>query len=116
MPDEIHDDEAESLRLPSNWHALVRSAVLNVIGIVRIAMLTGREALIKNGDTTDARIHQLESEVAMLREELRIISARMRRVPAHRRPQYTGLERMAILAGHARLEQSGNESSLPGLR
>jgi hypothetical protein len=68
-----------------------------VIGIVRIAMLTGREALIKNGDSTDSRIHQLESEVAMLREELRIISARMRRVPANRRPQYTGLERMAIL-------------------
>jgi transposase len=39
----------------------------------------------------------LESEVAMLREELRIINARLRRVPAHRRPQYTGLERMAIL-------------------
>jgi hypothetical protein len=40
MPDEIHEEEAESLRLPRNWHALVRSAVLNVIGIVRIAMLT----------------------------------------------------------------------------
>jgi hypothetical protein len=71
--------------------------VLQVIGIVRIAMLTGREALIKNGNSPDARIHQLESEVAMLREELRIHGARMRRVPAHRRPQYTGLERMAIL-------------------
>jgi len=97
MPDEIHDEEAESLRLPRNWHTLVRGAALNVIGIVRIAMLTGRETLIKNGDAPDARIHQLESEVAMLREELRIISARMRRVPTHRRPQYTGLERMAIL-------------------
>jgi hypothetical protein len=82
MPDENHEEEAESLRLPRNWHTLVRSAVLHVIGIVRIAMLTGREALIKNGDSTDSRIHQLESEVAMLREELRIISARMRRVLA----------------------------------
>jgi hypothetical protein len=40
MPDENREEEAESLRLPRNWHALVRSAVLNVIGIVRIAMLT----------------------------------------------------------------------------
>jgi hypothetical protein len=56
----------------------VRSAVLQVIGIVRIAMLTGREALIKNSDSKDARIHQLESEVAMLREELRINGACMR--------------------------------------
>jgi hypothetical protein len=78
MPDELHDDEAESLRLPKNWHALVRCAVIQVIGIVRIAMLTGREALIKNGDAPDARIHQLESEVAMLRDELRIHGARMR--------------------------------------
>jgi hypothetical protein len=40
MPDEIHEEEAESLRLPRNWPTLVRSAVLNVIGIVRIAKLT----------------------------------------------------------------------------
>ena len=60
-------------------------------------MLAGREALITNGDTKDARIHQLESEVAMLREEFRINGARMQRVPPQRRPQYTGIERMAIL-------------------
>jgi len=40
MPHEIREEEAESLCLPRNWHALVRSAVLNVIDIVRIAMLT----------------------------------------------------------------------------
>jgi hypothetical protein len=90
MPAEI-PQEFESLRLPKNWHSLVRTAVLNVLGIVRIAMLAGREALIKNGDSKDARIHQLESEVAMLREELRITGARMQRVPPHRRPQYTGI-------------------------
>ncbi len=33
----------------------------------------------------------------MLREKVRFINARMRRVPSHRRSQYTGLERMAIL-------------------
>ena len=36
-------------------------------------------------------------EVAMLREELRINGARMQRVPPHRRPQDTAVERMAIL-------------------
>jgi hypothetical protein len=40
MPDEIHEEEAESLYLPRNWHALVRTTVLDVIGVVRIAMLT----------------------------------------------------------------------------
>ncbi|MDP7301516.1 MAG: hypothetical protein QGG09_00345, partial [Pirellulaceae bacterium] len=71
--------------------------MLNVIGIVRIAMLAGREALIKDGDMKEARIHQLESEVAMLREELRINGSRMQRIAPHRRPQYAAVERMAIL-------------------
>ena len=60
-------------------------------------MLVGRESLIKNGDIHEARIHQLESEVAMLREELRINGARMQRVVPHRRPQYTAVQRMSIL-------------------
>jgi transposase len=97
MCDEISGLADDSLRLPKGWHSHVRNAVLNVVGVVRIAMLTGREALIANGDAKDARIHQLESEVAMLREELRINGARMKRVPSHRRPQYTAIERMAIL-------------------
>ncbi len=72
MPAEICEEDVESLRLPKDWHSYVRNAVLNVIGIVRIAMLAGREALIQKGDVKDARIHQLESELAMTREELRI--------------------------------------------
>jgi hypothetical protein len=39
----------------------------------------------------------LESELAMVQEKLRLIGARMQRVPPHRRPQYTTIERMAIL-------------------
>ncbi len=97
MSDEICGQPVESLHLPKGWQPHVRNAVLNVIGIVRIAMLAGREVLITNGGTKDARIHQLESEVAMLREELRINGARMKRVPSQRRPQYTTVERMAIL-------------------
>ena len=97
MCDVVCLNDVESLRLPKGWQSFVRNAVLNVIGIVRIAMLVGRESLIKNGDVQEARIHQLESEVAMLREELRINGARIQRVPPHRRPQYTAVERMAIL-------------------
>ena len=94
---EVPDLDVETVRLPRNWHAYVRSAVLNVVGVVRIARLAGREMLIKNGDSRHARIHQLEAEVAMLREELRLNGARMQRVLPHRRPQYTAVERMAIL-------------------
>ncbi len=68
-----------------------------VFGNVRIAMLLGREALIQNGDVPQAHVHRLETEIALLREELRIIGARMARVSPQRRPQYTPVERMAIL-------------------
>jgi hypothetical protein len=71
--------------------------VLNVVGIVRIAMLAGREFLIRKGDVPDAHIHRLETEVALLREELRIVGARMKRIDPQRRPQHTAVERMAIL-------------------
>ena len=76
MCDEVGEQDVELLPLPKNWQASVRNAVLNVIGIVRIAMLAGREELIINGDVKEARIQQLESEVAMLREEPRINGTR----------------------------------------
>ena len=90
-------EDIESLPLPKGWSKAARNAVLNVLGIVRIAMLAGREALINNGDVKEARIHQLESEVALLREEMRIKGGRLKRIDPHRRPQYTPVERMAIL-------------------
>ena len=94
MSDESREQDTKSLRLPEHWATTVRNAVLNVIGIVRIAMLTGREALIEQGDAKDARIHQLESELAMTLEELRLVGPQMKRIVPHRRPQYTMVERM----------------------
>ena len=58
MASEISEEAVETLRLPKDWHSYLRTAVLNVIGVVRIAMLAGREALIENGDAKDAKIHQ----------------------------------------------------------
>jgi hypothetical protein len=80
MNDQCSEDDLESLPLPKNWSEDVRHAILNVIGVVRIAMLSGREFLLRNGNSPDAQIHRLETEVAMLREELRITGTRMGRV------------------------------------
>jgi transposase InsO family protein len=97
MCDNHCEEDIESLPLPKSWPRTVRHAVLNVVGIVRIAMLAGREFLIQNGDVPEAHIHRLETEVALLREELRIIGARMQRIDPQRRPQYPPVERMAIM-------------------
>jgi len=94
---ELCEQDLQPLPLPKGWAANVRYAVLNVIGIVRIAMLAGREFLIQEGDALHAGIHRLETEVAMLQEELRINGVRMKRIDPHRRPQYPPTERMAIL-------------------
>ena len=97
MCDEFCEDSIETLPLPEGWAASVRSAILNMIGLVRVAMMAGREFLHEEGDLLDAKIARLEAEVAMLREEMRIKGARMARVDPHRRPQYGPTERMAIL-------------------
>ncbi len=97
MCDEFFDQDIKSLRLPKNWNANARNAVLNAIGILRIAMLASREFLIGRDDVVTANIQRLETEIAMLREELRINGARMRRCNPQRLPQYSPVERMAIL-------------------
>ena len=59
MCDELHEEDIESLPLPKDWVASVRHAVLNVVGIVRLAMLSGRELLIQEGDVAQAQVHRL---------------------------------------------------------
>ena len=97
MGDEFSPQDLQSLPLPKDWTANVRHALLNVIGIVRIAMLAGRKFLIQEDKPLLAHVHRLETEVAMLRAELRINGARTSRIDPHRRPQYLPTERMAIL-------------------
>ena len=43
-------------------------------------MLAGREFLIQKPEVLEAHVHRLETEVALLREELRIIGFRMARI------------------------------------
>ena len=73
-----------------------------------IAMLAGREALINNGDIKEARIHQLETEVAMLREELRINGAPYAAYRPASATQYTssGTDGHPGTSGDARLDKA----------
>ena len=100
----------ETIPLPKNWSHSVRHSLLRVFGLVRMSMLAGREYLIRKGLNSTAHIQRLETEVALLREESRILSSRMKRVPSQRRPQYPPVERMA------RLESGRDRSGLLYLR
>jgi hypothetical protein len=46
MLEESRYHHSEHLKLPGNWSQSVRNAMLNVLGILRIAMLDGRERTV----------------------------------------------------------------------
>jgi putative transposase len=86
--------------LPRSWNRRTKAAILQILALGHYAFnaMVARAANERSRRTRfRAEIDRLNHELALLREELRIKNARMERVPAHRRPHYTPLERMAIL-------------------
>jgi len=86
--------------LPASWPKHAKAATLHVISLAHFALAQVR------GWAADSLIHRvrlaaerdrLDSEVASLREEIRIKDARMAALAPHRRPHYSPTERMAIL-------------------
>ena len=86
--------------LPRGWRRHTKAAVVQILAlshftftamVARAAKSRSRRARLL------AEIDHLSHELALLQEELRIKNARMARVPPHRRPHYTPLERMAIM-------------------
>jgi hypothetical protein len=86
--------------LPSSWPKHAKAATLHVISLALFALTQVR------GWAANSPIHrvrlaseldQLNSEVAMLREEIRIKDAGMAALVPHRRPHYPPGERIAIL-------------------
>ena len=98
MPAEIAEPDIEILRLPQHWRFSVRTAVLNVIGILRIAMLTGP----RGADQQRPREGRQDPPVGIRsghapRGTTPPRWARMQSIPPQRRPQYTCVQRLAIL-------------------
>ena len=86
--------------LPYSWPKHAKAATLHIISLAHFALTQVR------GWAANSPIHrvrltaerdQLNSEVAMVREEIRIKDARMATLAPQRRPHYPPSERMAIL-------------------
>lgn len=85
------------LPLPPRWSRHVRSAAVHAIALARMALATAR-AEEKSGDSNARRVARLEGQVVLLKkEEMRIKDGRMATIPAHRRPHYVPIDRLAIL-------------------
>ena len=86
--------------LPSDWPARTQSAVLHAVALAHFG-LTHIRGWCENSRLERVKLkgqaERAQSEVSLLREELRIKDARMTRVSPANRPHYTPIERMAIL-------------------
>jgi transposase InsO family protein len=83
-----------------NWPRRVKSALLHVITLAQHALVYTRSWAANSCNQRvrqAARLDQLEQEIALLREEIRIKAARLDRIPPGRRPHYQPTERLAIL-------------------
>src|SRR5262245_5504456 len=89
-----------STALPTGWPKRVRSAILHVISMTHVALTATRSHAANNWNTRirlKAENDRLRQERSLLQEEARIKDARMLRIPAHQRPHYPPVERLAIL-------------------
>jgi transposase InsO family protein len=86
--------------IPRQWSRLIQSATLHIIALAQYALVYTRSWAGNSSSQRvqlAGRVNQLEQEVGLLREEIRIKDARMGRVPASQRPHYHPTERLAIL-------------------
>jgi transposase InsO family protein len=86
------------LILLKSWPKQVKSVLIHIISMARIAMLYARSRCLKNKSGLIAgQLEQAKDEINLLREELRIKDARLNRISPNHRPHYTPTERLAIL-------------------
>ncbi|MBI2374898.1 MAG: hypothetical protein HYV07_12960 [Deltaproteobacteria bacterium] len=88
------------LDLPKQWPKKVRAALVTVLAIATI-ILTRTRAYAANSPISRVRLQaaldHTKTELALLREELRLKDARLARLDARKRPHYKPAERLAIL-------------------
>jgi putative transposase len=88
------------LTIPKNWTSSIQAATLHVIALAQYSLAYSRSWATNSPNERlllSAKTDQLQQEIALLREEIRIKNLRMATIPATRRPHYRPTERLAIL-------------------
>jgi hypothetical protein len=86
--------------LPKYWPRFVQSSLIHVFSLAQYAMsyTRGWAVYCKNPRVrSKAELNQAHQEIALLREQIRILNARMEVIPPSSRPNYPPPERLAIL-------------------
>ena len=91
---------ADDIPLPRGWTKMVRSSVLHAISVASTALTrawASGASSRRRATRVQAELDRVETEIALLKEELAIKNDRMARVPPRRRPHYGPIQRMRIL-------------------
>jgi len=95
------DRREPEVPLPKEWPRVARSAIVHALALAHFVVAHVRgwcaDSPLRRVRLA-AECERLRSEVALLREELRIKDARLARTPARNRPHYPPVERLAVLA------------------
>ena len=86
--------------LPKSWKETVKSAVLHVVSLAHMSMVAVRGQAAEEPNRVaylNSVIERLEHDLRVRDDKDRIKDARMKRIPAQRRPHYTPIERLEIL-------------------
>ena len=85
-----------AVRLPKQWPAHVKSGILHAISLASVVLSYAR-GRASTRHRLRAELDQVNTEIALLREELSIKDGRWQRSRSRRRPHYTPVQRMRIL-------------------
>ena len=92
--------DAAAVALPKGWCETLQTAVVRVCSLAHLAIVHARgwaANSINKRVRMAAEIERVRAEIALLKEDIRIKDARMRKIDPHRRPFYNATERLAIL-------------------
>ena len=88
------------LAVPKHWTRSIQAALVHVMSLAHYALVQTRSWAANSNNNRvrlSAQKDQLDQEIRLLREEMRIKNERLARIPASQRPHYRPTERLAIL-------------------
>ncbi len=100
MPSDLLGLDPDALPVPKDWNKAMRSAFIHAVEMAFDAFLlaVGKAEEAENPRMQQqGRIERLEKRIDQLEEIIAHLQDRLGRVPAHQRPNYTGLQRLRIL-------------------
>lgn len=90
----------DASRLPKGWQGLCNGGFLAAVALARVVVSQVVDGLVTGSRIADlaAQVTRHQVELALVRRELELIDARLRRVPTRRRSHFEPAERLEILA------------------